>query len=126
MGRMAETLKLLRDRFDRVGILLSGLCAVHCLATLIVVALFGLGGGILLEPDLHRVGLALAIVVGAVALGFGVIRHGRREPLAIGAAGLVLMAAALGAGHGPAEAVLTIAGVTLVALAHWRNVRYLA
>ena len=122
---MAETFKLLRDRFDRVGILLSGLCAVHCLATLGLVAVLGLGGGFLLNPAIHRIGLALAIVVGAIALGLGITRHGRREPLMIGGAGLSLMALALITGHGPAEAALTIAGVTLLAFAHWRNVRHL-
>ena len=122
---MAEAFKLVRDRFDRVGILLSGLCAVHCVATLVLVAVLGLGGGFLLDPALHRFGLALAICVGGVALGLGVARHGRRYPLAIGAAGLSLMTLALVTGHGPAEAGLTIAGVALVALAHVRNVRHL-
>jgi len=122
---MAEAFKLMRDRFDRVGIVLSGLCAVHCLATLLLVAVLGLGGGFLLSPAIHRVGLALAIVVGGIGLGLGVARHGRREPLALGAAGLSLMGIALVTGHGPAEAGLTISGVALVALAHWRNVRHL-
>ena len=123
---MAEALKLVRDRFDRVGILLSGLCALHCLATLGLVAVLGLGGGFLLNPAMHRVGLALAILVGGIGLGLGIARHGKREPLALGAAGLALMTLALLTGHGPAEATLTIAGVTLVAWAHWRNVRHLA
>ena len=122
---MAEALKLVRDRFDRVGIVLSGLCALHCLATLALVAALGLGGGSLLDPAMHRVGLALAIPVGGIGLGVGIARHGKREPLALGAAGLALMTLALFAGHGPAEAALTIAGVTLVAWAHWRNVRHL-
>ena len=122
---MAEALKLMRDRFDRVGILLSGLCALHCLATLVLVAALGLGGSILLDPAVHRVGLALAILVGGIGLSLGVARHGRREPLMLGVAGLSLMTLALLTGHSPAEAALTIAGVALVAWAHWRNVRHL-
>lgn len=122
---MAQALKLLRDRFDRIGILLSGLCALHCLATLLLVAVLGLGGGILLDPAIHRIGLALAIAVGGIGLGLGVARHGRREPLLFGAVGLSLMAMALLTGHSPAEAGLTISGVALVAYAHWRNVRHL-
>ena len=122
---MAQAFKLMRDRFDRVGLVLSGLCAVHCVATLVLVAVLGLGGGFLLNPALHRVGLGLAIVVGGIALGLGVSRHGRREPLLIGGAGLSLMTLALLTGHGPAEAGLTIAGVSLVAFAHLRNVRHL-
>ena len=122
---MTEAFKAMRNRIDRVGIVLSGLCAVHCVATLVLVAMLGLGGGFLLNPALHRIGLALAILVGGIALGLGVTRHGRREPLMIGGAGLSLMTVALITGHGPAEAALTIAGVSLVALAHWRNVRHL-
>lgn len=61
-----------------------------------------------------------------MALGFGLVRHGKRGPLAIGAVGLALMTLALVTGHSPAEAGLTIAGVALVALAHWRNVKHLA
>jgi len=122
---MAEAFKLMRDRFDRVGILLSGLCAVHCLATLLLVAVLGFGGGLLLDPAIHRVGLALAILVGGIGLSLGVARHGRREPLLLGIVGLSLMALALLSGHGPAEAALTISGVALVAFAHWRNVHHL-
>lgn len=122
---MAQALKLLRDRFDRLGILLSGLCALHCLITLALVAVFGLGGGLLLDPALHRIGLALAIVVGGIGLGLGIARHGRREPMLLGLAGLSLMIVALLTGHSPAEAALTISGVALVAWAHWRNLRCL-
>ena len=123
---MTRAVALIRNRFDRLGIVLSGICAAHCLATLGIVAMFGLGGSLLLAPAIHRVGLAVAVVIGAAAIGFGVAQHRRREPLLVGAAGLALMALALAAGHGPAEAVLTIAGVALVALAHWRNLRHLA
>jgi hypothetical protein len=49
------------------------------------------------------------------------MRHGRIEPLVLGAAGLSLMAAALFVEHGLPEAVLTISGVALVAAAHIRN-----
>ncbi|MFC0589846.1 MerC domain-containing protein [Novosphingobium aquiterrae] len=115
---------LIRDRLDRVGVLLSGLCAVHCLASLVLVAGLGLGGEVLLSPAIHRVGLALAIAVGGVTLVMGVIRHGDPVPLHAGAAGLALMAVALFTGHGTAEAIFTIAGVAALAFAHLRNLRY--
>lgn len=116
----------IRDRFDRTGLMLSGLCAVHCVAGLVLVSLLGLGGELLLAPEIHRIGLALALVVGLVSLGFGLARHGNPGPLVVGLAGLCLMAAALAAGHGVPEAVLTIAGVALVAAAHLRNLRHAA
>lgn len=120
---MRPPLLSIRDRLDRAGIVLSGLCALHCLLSIVLVAGLGIGGQALLAPEVHHVGLVLAIVVGAVTLGFGMARHGRRGPLAIGSAGVALMVGALAVGHGVDEAVLTIAGVGLVALAHIGNLR---
>lgn len=124
MGRaMRDALIMIRGRLDRFGVILSGLCALHCLAGLFLVAGLGLGGEWLLAPAIHRIGLALAIGVGAVTLVLGVVRHGDPVPLQVGAAGIALMAVALFTGHGSAEAVLTIAGVALLAWAHIRNLR---
>ena len=113
----------LRRRLDQIGLGLAGLCAVHCLATLLVISALGVGGHFLFDENIHRVGLALAIAVGAVTLVIGVVRHRDPRPLQVGAAGLALMAIALFIGHGTAEALLTIAGVSLLAWAHWRNLR---
>ncbi|MDR2857238.1 MAG: MerC domain-containing protein [Novosphingobium sp.] len=117
---------VIRGRLDGAGVLLSGLCAAHCILGIVLVSLLGLGGGLLLAPAIHRVGLALAVLVGVAALGLGARRHGRFGPLALGACGVAAMAAALAAGHGLPEAVLTIAGVALVAAAHIRNLRHAA
>jgi hypothetical protein len=113
----------IRDQLDRTGIALSGLCAVHCLLSIVLVSVLGLGGHVLLNPWIHQVGLALAIVVGLFTLAIGAVRHNRFDNLGFGALGLGLMGGALVVGHGPAEAVLTVAGVTLVAFAHFRNLR---
>ena len=113
----------LRARLDRFGVLLSGLCMVHCLAGLFLVGVLGLGGGALLNPAIHRYGLIAALVIGASTIGLGALRHGHRLPLIAGLAGLSLMAGAVLVGHGSAEAVLTICGVLLVASAHVINIR---
>lgn len=123
---MSRVMLTIRDRFDRVGVLLSGLCALHCVLSIVLVSVLGLGGEILLTPAIHEIGLALAIAVGVVTLGLGVLRHRQPAPLLIGAAGLSLMALALLVPHGPKEAMLTIAGVALVATAHIRNLRHAA
>ena len=120
---MRDSLIPLRARLDRVGVLISGLCMVHCLAGLFLIGVLGLGGGELLNPAIHRVGLVLAVLVGALTIGLGAIRHGHRLPLMIGTMGLVLMASAVAVGHGTAEAVLTITGVLMVATAHVINMR---
>ncbi|WP_245638485.1 MerC domain-containing protein [Croceicoccus bisphenolivorans] len=113
-----------RLKLDRLGIALSGLCAVHCVASILLVALLGLGGEWLLDPAIHEVGLALAIVIGALTIGAGVWRHGRIGPLVLGGVGLSLMGAALWGPHGAGEAALTIAGVACVATAHILNLRF--
>lgn len=120
---MVDTLLQLRGRFDKAGMLLSGLCAVHCLAGLLVVTVMGLGGGVLLNPAIHRVGLGIAIVIGGATIGLGAWRHGRMLPLALGSVGLSLMAIALFTGHSAYEAAFTVFGVALVATAHFVNIR---
>ncbi|MBX9661837.1 MerC domain-containing protein [Novosphingobium sp.] len=114
---------ILRGRFDRLGVLISGLCMVHCVAGLFLISVLGLGGGVLLNPAIHRFGLIAAFLVGMFTIGAGALRHGHRLPLALGTTGLALMAAAIVSDHGTGEALLTICGVMLVASAHIVNLR---
>jgi hypothetical protein len=116
----------MRQRLDRTGLLLSGLCIVHCLGGLFLVAVLGLGGGLAFAPWIHRVGLALAMVVAGVAIGLGALQHRRPAPFVVAMMGLSFMGGALAVDHGVEEAVLTIIGVTLVAAGHVLNLRYRA
>ena len=110
-------------RFDRLGIVLSGLCAAHCVIGLALVAALGVGGGILLHPAIHRVGLVLATVIAAVAIGLGALRSRQPLPFVVAMTGISFMGGALAVDHGMEEAVLTIIGVTLVAGGHFLNLR---
>jgi hypothetical protein len=111
-------------RLDQVGIGLAGLCAVHCLATLMVISALGLGGHIFLfDENIHRIGLALALAVAGMAIGWGLQRHGRVLPFAIALGGIALMAAALLVPHGVDEFLLTLTGVALVSVGHLLNLR---
>ena len=113
----------LRRRLDQIGIALAGLCALHCLLTLVVISALGLGGHFLLDENIHRVGLLLALIVAAVAIGWGILRHRRMLPFAVAALGLVLMAAALFVPHGTNELLLTLVGVAVVSVGHVLNLR---
>ncbi len=113
----------LGQRFDRLGIGLAGLCLLHCLATLILVSILGVGGHFLLDPDIHRVGLVLAFVIAAVAIGWGALKHRRRKPFVVAMMGLTFMGGALAVPHGDDEIVLTVIGVALVAAGHVLNLR---
>ena len=111
---------------DRMAILLSGLCVVHCLATATVLAVLSAAGGLLSASWIHEAGLGLAVLLGAVALGRGVLAHGRLLPLAIGALGLAMMAGALMMPHGGAETLWTVLGVSVLAVGHHLNRRLAA
>jgi len=125
---MTATLRRLRwDALglDRVAIGLSGLCAIHCVATTVLVALMSAAGGLLVDPIIHEVGLTFAIGLGAVALGRGALDHGYMMPVAMGAFGLGIMAGAMTLPHDSsgAEALWTIVGVGLLAFGHDLNRR---
>jgi hypothetical protein len=109
------------SRLDRFAIGLSGLCMVHCLATSVLLALVASAGGMLGAPWIHEVGLVLAMVMGAVALGRGILEHGYMMPSSIGALGLGVMAGALTLPHDGGEALFTVVGVGILALGHRLN-----
>ena len=113
----------LRRRLDQIGIGLAGLCVLHCLTTLVVISSLGLGGHFLLDDNIHRIGLALALGVAAVAIGWGLMRHRRMLPFGLALVGLMLMGVALAVPHGTDELLLTLVGVTLVSIAHLINLR---
>lgn len=122
---MTLSLSWIRDRLDRVGVALSCLCAIHCVATVVIVAALGLGGGFLLNPAIHRVGIGLAMLIAGVAIGMGALRYRRPAPFVVAMMGLSFMGGGLAVPHGVEEAVLTIIGVSLLSVGHVMNVRHL-
>ena len=108
-------------RLDRMAIGLSGLCLVHCVATSVLLAALASAGGILGADWIHEVGLSLAMIMGAVALGRGIWEHGYTMPSAVGGLGLGVMAGALTLPHNGTEALYTMVGVGILALGHRLN-----
>lgn len=100
---------------------LSGLCAVHCVATAVLLGLLASAGGLLGKPIIHEVGLTLAMILGAIALGRGIREHGFVLPSAVGALGLALMAYAMTLHESGYEPAVTILGVSVLALGHRLN-----
>lgn len=110
---------------DRAGIGLSALCVAHCLTSAVVVTALASFGGVFLSHTVHEVGLVIAILLGAVALGTGVMRHGYMAPFATGCFGLGMMAGALSVPHEfqNLELLATLVGVMTLALGHDLNGR---
>ena len=119
---MLQTM-LREGRIDRLAVSLSGLCLAHCIGTAALVALVASASSIFMAPIVHEVGLTLAIILGALALGHGALVHGFMMPAAIGSLGLGVMAGAMNLGHGSEEMLFTMLGVAILALGHDLNYR---
>jgi hypothetical protein len=109
------------SRLDRIAMGLSGLCAVHCVATAVLLGLLASAGGLLGRPVIHEVGLTLAMFLGAIALGRGFREHGFALPALVGVAGLGTMAYAMTLHESGYEPAITILGVSMLALGHRLN-----
>jgi len=110
---------------DRIAIGLSGLCVVHCLASAVLLAMLSAAGWLLLNPIFHEVGLTIAILLGAIALGRGLLEHGYVMPMMMGSFGLGVMAGAMSLPHDGSgmETLWTVIGVGLLAFGHDLNRR---
>jgi hypothetical protein len=115
------TIALPTWRLDRFAIGLSGLCLMHCLATSVFLAMVATAGGVLGAEWVHEVGLVMAMIMGALALGRGIVEHGYMMPSSVGGLGLGVMAGALTLPHDGTEALFTVVGVGILALGHRLN-----
>ncbi len=107
---------------DKFAITLSGLCLVHCLAVPFAL-FFGpfLGGWLSAsETTVHWILLGLAAPSSAVALSRGYIKHRSAVTLILGILGIGLMFVGVSHWYGD-EVLLTVCGVTMLLVAHVRN-----
>lgn len=110
-------------RLDRAGLTVSSLCLLHCIASIVLVSGLGLSSQFLLAEEIHEYGLMLAFIIAVIAIGWGAITHRQQAPFLVAITGLAFMAGALAMPHDYRELVLTIIGVSLVALAHLLNMQ---
>ncbi len=103
---------------DRIAIALSGLCAVHCALTPVLLSVLPFLGSHAFE-DKARLALG---TLGIVAIGFGmwVHRSARALPFLLAALGLFVW---LTLSHPPYEEALSVLASALLIAAHWTNLR---
>jgi len=113
---------------DRIAIVLSTVCIVHCLAmpfliALVPVAALTLGG----DAHFHELMLWLVVPTSAVGFALGYRVHRSVAIVAIGAAAVVVLALAALWGHDAWGRAFGTAGNVaaglVLAFAHWRNFR---
>jgi MerC mercury resistance protein len=113
------------NRIETSALFLSGLCVVHCLGLpLLFLALPILANAFALPEAFHFYLILLALPLSLTSLIYGARQHKSFMPLAIGALGLLVMAAALTEKYYNEEVLLTVFGATGLALAHifnWRR-----
>src|ERR1700712_4695348 len=80
---------------DRFAMGLSGLGAVHCLASAVLVALASTACGLLLNRLFQEIDLKITSGLGTVALARGIFEHGYMAPAVTGSFGLGIMAGAM-------------------------------
>ncbi len=114
--------------WDRIGMGLSVLCALHCLLTpLIILSIPFLARYYLAHPMFHFILAATIIPVGLVAFGAGIRHHHNWKVLLMGIPGLILVSVTPYLVHiqnWPLnEQVLMVIGSVLLVWAHLLNRR---
>lgn len=109
---------------DRVAMVLSGLCLLHCLALPLAFAAMPFFAG-LDDGHWHLPMLAIAMPVSLAAIVIGYRRHGNRAIVAGAALGLGLLLAGATVGHAwlgvTADRAMSVGGSLLLAAVHWQN-----
>ena len=115
------------DRWDKIGITLSGLCAIHCLITPILLLAIPALGAVFEAAWVHVVMAIFIVPIGIFAFYSGYLHHKKKGLMALGFVGLALIGAGLLLplsridlfGHD----VVTIAGSVCLIIAHVLNRR---
>jgi hypothetical protein len=109
---------------DRIGVVLSMTCALHCLLTPVLVASVSFGAlGWLAGEGTEVALLSVATTLAAVVLGRGWHVHRRLESLGLFAVALMLVGAGRFLASEAAETPMVVAGGLSIALAHVVNAR---
>jgi hypothetical protein len=124
----AETARRMRW-LDAFGVVVSGVCAVHCVVVAVFLATLPLAGAALIsDPRVETTFIGAALVLGAVSLGLGFGRV-HRDPRPLSAfgvgVGLLLGARSAVAPNSAAEVAIVVAGAACITVGHWWNRRLL-
>lgn len=115
---------------DRIGIALSGLCAVHCLVLPLALPFLGTLASFLHSEWTHAILAALIVPTVVYTSWRGYKHHGKQEVvwlLSIGALAVLLAIAAGERGAGEhIEMAVTTLGSALLITGHWQNHKQLA
>ncbi|XOV87689.1 MAG: MerC domain-containing protein [Pseudomonadota bacterium] len=115
-----------RARLDGIAVLLSGTCMVHCLVLPLLVTVFPIIQGSLIdEAYFHILMLFFILPTSLVALTIGCRKHRDPATIVMGGVGLTVLALTAIFGHAwfgfAGERIVTTLGGLILAASHIRN-----
>ena len=114
---------VLQERADKLGIITSTGCALHCAAGAALGGATGFGR-VFADERVETAAVTIALLVACGALSVGYRRHRRVVPGVLGLVGASTWIAA-GLAHDAelVELALSVSGALMLAVAHWLNLR---
>ena len=111
---------------DRLAIVFSGTCLLHCLALPLLVTLFPIAQSAFMdEATFHLLMLVLILPTSLLALTTGCFKHKDRLTITLGGIGLAVLAVTALFGHDlfglDGERIVTSVGGVILATSHIRN-----
>jgi hypothetical protein len=123
---MVQIQELWAERIDRIRMVTSALCFLHCIAAPVSLSLSAVSSHFIRsEEHTHRLLAVLVTIVGTAAISFGYRKHKRKGVLGAASLGLALICSGAYFGdllpsHG-SEVTITLAGSCCMIFAHRVN-----
>lgn len=113
------------SRLDRLGLLLSGICLVHCIGLPILILLLpAIAFALPSDGVVHAALIVMVLPVSGFALSRGLSKHGNRWAALLGVSGLLFLVLGLAFFESEsAETISTVTGSLMISLAHILNWR---
>ncbi|WND01811.1 MerC domain-containing protein [Temperatibacter marinus] len=109
--------------FDKVGILVSTVCLLHCMIVPLLYLIFPFALFPFLSSEwVHLTLASLAVPIAIAAMKMGYSKHGSKRPLYIVLLGMLMLWGALLAHDSPwLETIVAVIGAASIAMAHHLN-----
>lgn len=117
-----------RSNLDRIAVVLSSICLLHCLALPFLLTVVPISHGAFLDEEtFHMLMLVVILPVSLIALTIGCRKHKDRPTIILGAIGLAILTVTAFFGHDwfgiTGERIVTSFGGLVLAAAHIQNYR---
>lgn len=126
---LSDSANNVTNKLDKLALVFSAVCLVHCLMLPLVVTLLPvIGSTLFTHEQFHQIMLIVVLPTSVGAFALGCREHKQGSVAVIGGIGLALLivaAFAVGSAWGEnAEQIITVIGGLVLAVAHIKNFNY--